>query len=137
MTTSSMQGTPTPMAPTAPAYLNPMQQQQQRQQVQQQQQQQQQGGAVYTPNSQTFADLQGMEFLQDLNANNGEGAGPMVGGAGGMMGDQQMDFGLNFGWEGMHHDFNDGQQLDLFDGFFFGGQQGGNGAGAGGNPGGM
>lgn len=130
MNSGSMQGTPTP---TAPAYLNPMQQQQQ----QRQQVQQQQAGSVYTPNSQTFAELQGMEFLQDLNPNNGDGAGPMVGGAGGLMGDQQMDFGLNFGWEGMHHDFNDGQQLDLFDGFFFGGQQGGNGNATGGNPGGM
>jgi hypothetical protein len=130
MNSGSMQDTPTP---TAPAYLNPMQQhQQQRQQVQPQQ-----GGTVYSPNSQTFAELQGMEFLQDLNANSSEGAGPMVGSAGGLMGDQQMDFGLTFGWEGMHHDFNDGQQLDLFDGFFFGGQQGGNGGGPGGNPGGM
>lgn len=38
----------------------------------------------------------------------------------------QVDLGFGFGWEGMfHHDFSDGQQVDLFDGFFFGGQQGG------------
>ncbi|CAK7233571.1 hypothetical protein SBRCBS47491_008656 [Sporothrix bragantina] len=131
----SLQGTP--VTPTAPAYLNQMQQQHQQHQ-RQHAQQPQQANAVYTPNSQTFSDLQGMEFLQELNGNNGDGTGPMVGGGGGLMGDQQMDFGLNFGWEGMHHDFNDGQQLDLFDGFFFGGQQGGSGGGSGGgNPGGM
>lgn len=33
-------------------------------------------------------------------------------------------------WEGMHHDFSDGNQhVDLFDGFFFGGQQAGSGGG--------
>ncbi len=44
---------------------------------------------------------------------------------------QPDDLGFGMGWEGVHHDFNDGQQVDLFDGFFFGGQQGGAG-GAGG-----
>ncbi len=39
--------------------------------------------------------------------------------------DSQMDLNFGLGWEGMHHDFSDGPQLDLFDGFFFGGQQGG------------
>ncbi|KAK3943895.1 fungal-specific transcription factor domain-containing protein [Diplogelasinospora grovesii] len=33
---------------------------------------------------------------------------------------QQLDLGLGLGWEGFHHDFSDGQQVDLFDGFFFG-----------------
>ncbi len=135
---ASMQGTPT--TPSAPAYLQALQQQQQQQQQQHQQQQQQQQQqqrrtqqqpGVLTPSSQTFTDLQGMEFLQSLNSNGVGGSSNLV--AGGMM-DQQIDFGLNFGWEGMHHDFNDGQQLDLFDGFFFGGQQGGTGSG---NPGGM
>lgn len=46
------------------------------------------------------------------------------------MGDTMMDLGLGIGWEGMHHDFSEGQQgLDLFDGFFFGGQQGNGGIG--------
>ena len=105
---------------------------------QQQQQQQQhalnQTNSTYTPINQTFADLQGIEFLRELN---GDGSGNMFGGSGGLVGDQQVDFGLNFGWEGMHHDFNDGQQLDIFDGFFFGGQQAGSGGNPGGNPGGM
>ncbi|KAF3768057.1 hypothetical protein M406DRAFT_98141 [Cryphonectria parasitica EP155] len=38
-----------------------------------------------------------------------------------------VDLGFGLGWEGLHHDFSDGQQYDLFDGFFFGGQQGGQG----------
>ncbi|KAL2255529.1 hypothetical protein VTK26DRAFT_3181 [Humicola hyalothermophila] len=47
--------------------------------------------------------------------------------------DTQMDLGFGLGWEGLHHDYSDGQQLDLFDGFFFGSgggtaaQQGGGG----------
>ncbi|KAJ2896676.1 Positive regulator of purine utilization [Zalerion maritima] len=63
-----------------------------------------------------FSDLQGMEFLQSLQ-----------GGVADV--DTEMDLGFGLGWEGMHHDFSDGQQVDLFDGFFFGGQQGGGGAG--------
>ncbi len=63
-----------------------------------------------------YSDLQGMDFLQGLqdpaSANYGNP-------------DLQMDMGFGLGWEGMHHDFSDGQQVDLFDGFFFGGQQGG------------
>ena len=52
----------------------------------------------------------------------------LVAGGNGFAGpDAQMDLGFGLGWEGLHHDFSDGQQLDLFDGFFFGGggQQGG------------
>lgn len=122
-----MQGTPT--TPTASQqYLNQLQQQQQQQVARNIQP----PTGVFTPSSTTFAELQGMEFLQNLNAGGDGTMGPV-----GMMGEQQMDFGLNFGWEGMHHDFNDGQQLDLFDGFFFGGQQGGAGGAGGMNPGGM
>ena len=67
-----------------------------------------------------FADLQGVEFLQSLQSAATEG-------------DTEMDLGIGLGWEGMHHNFNDGQQVDLFDGFFFGGQQGaGGGHGLGG-----
>lgn len=63
-----------------------------------------------------------MDFLQSL-----ESGGGSVGldGADMNMGDTMMDLGLGIGWEGMHHDFSEGQQgLDLFGGFFFGGQQG-------------
>lgn len=42
-----------------------------------------------------------------------------------------MDLNFGLGWEGLHHDFSDGQQLDLFDGFFFGDQRGAGGAGGG------
>lgn len=64
-----------------------------------------------------YSDLQGMDFLQGLQdqPNSNYGGNP----------DLQMDMGFGLGWEGMHHDFSDGQQVDLFDGFFFGGQQGG------------
>jgi hypothetical protein len=69
----------------------------------------------------SFADLQGMDFLQSLggSGNRATDSSDMNGG------DTQMDLGFGLGWEGLHHDFSDGQQVDLFDGFFFGGQQGG------------
>jgi hypothetical protein len=80
-----------------------------------------------------WSNLQGLDFLQtlqgggtfdpnDLNTS-GEGA-------------NQMDLNFGLGWEGLHHDFSDGQQLDLFDGFFFGDQRGAGGAGGGGGGGG-
>lgn len=73
-----------------------------------------------------FGDLQGMDFL--LDGGGMEGAVPDLGGY-----SEQMDLGFGLGWEGLHHDFSDGQQVDLFDGFFFGGQQGqGGGAASGG-----
>ncbi|KAH8680904.1 fungal-specific transcription factor domain-containing protein [Xylariales sp. PMI_506] len=77
-----------------------------------------------TPGQVSYSDLQGMDFLQGLqNASSTDGeAGADV---------QQMDLGFGLGWEGMHHDFSDGQQVDLFDGFFFGGQQAGGGASGG------
>lgn len=71
-----------------------------------------------------------MEFIQGLVA-----AAPQDLVAAGMPAmnngaDTQMDLGLGIGWEGMHHDFSDGNQhVDLFDGFFFGGQQAGSGGG--------
>lgn len=81
--------------------------------------------SVYTPTSQTtYSELQGMDFLQSLSGGGADGE-QMFGG--GVAPDAHMDMGFSFGWEGMHHDFNDGQQLDLFDGFFFGGQQSGGG----------
>ncbi|KAK7751542.1 hypothetical protein SLS62_006492 [Diatrype stigma] len=64
-----------------------------------------------------YSDLQGMDFLQGLQDQSNSNYGGNS--------DLQMDMGFGLGWEGMHHDFSDGQQVDLFDGFFFGGQQGG------------
>jgi hypothetical protein len=81
------------------------------------------------PQQLQYSNLQGLDFLQSLqgggnfDANDfntsGEGA-------------NQMDLNFGLGWEGLHHDFSDGQQLDLFDGFFFGDQRGAGGAGGGG-----
>ncbi|KAI0014361.1 hypothetical protein F4779DRAFT_559446 [Xylariaceae sp. FL0662B] len=74
-------------------------------------------GANFSPGALNFSDLQGMDFLQNIQEQpNADGVAN---------GDMQMDMGFGLGWEGMHHDFSDGQQVDLFDGFFFGGQQGG------------
>ncbi|KAH6856589.1 fungal-specific transcription factor domain-containing protein [Chaetomium sp. MPI-CAGE-AT-0009] len=150
----AMQQRPTP--PTAPQLSSPMAElahqtppagflspQQQRQQPPQQQ---------FSPGQMSFSELQGMEFLQSLSPaginnpdnNTGAASGGGAGGGDAMAGldavdfsglaDTQMDLGFGLGWEGLHHDFNDGQQLDLFDGFFFGGaaQQGGGGGGGGG-----
>ncbi|KXJ92230.1 fungal-specific transcription factor domain-domain-containing protein, partial [Microdochium bolleyi] len=79
----------------------------------------------------SYSDLQGMDFLQELHQQPGQmdqDSDVLGGVGGGGFGDpdMQMDVGLGMGWEGMHHDFSDGQQVDLFDGFFFGGS-GGNG----------
>jgi hypothetical protein len=76
-----------------------------------------------TPGQLSYSGLQEMEFLQGLQNNPGMDSE--------MTGEGQLDLsGLGFGFEGMHHDFNDGQQVDLLDGFWFGGQQnGGGGAG--------
>ncbi|KAI1825331.1 fungal-specific transcription factor domain-containing protein [Xylaria intraflava] len=79
--------------------------------------------AGFAPGSDALnlSDLQGMDFLQHLQYNpNADGfVNP----------DMQMDMGFGIGWEGMHHDFSEGQQVDLFDGFFFGAQPGGNSGG--------
>ncbi|KAK6957787.1 hypothetical protein Daesc_000576 [Daldinia eschscholtzii] len=74
--------------------------------------------AAFTPGGTiNYSDLQGMDFLQAIQDQpNADGV---------VNTDLQMDMGFGLGWEGMHHDFSDGQQVDLFDGFFFGGQQGG------------
>ncbi|KAH8912521.1 hypothetical protein BR93DRAFT_974007 [Coniochaeta sp. PMI_546] len=81
----------------------------------------------------TNSNLQGLEFLQSLNSQPG-GLDADFGGGGGGTGQQdaQMDLNFGLGWEGLHHDFSDGQQLDLFDGFFFGDQRGAGGGGGGG-----
>ncbi|KAI0022671.1 hypothetical protein F4780DRAFT_160941 [Xylariomycetidae sp. FL0641] len=74
-------------------------------------------GYMSGPSTLNYTDLQGMDFLQDLQGQaNADGVNNP---------DMQMDMGFGLGWEGLHHDFSDGQQVDLFDGFFFGGQQGG------------
>ncbi|KAL2411309.1 Positive regulator of purine utilization [Exophiala dermatitidis] len=83
----------------------------------------------------------GMDFINDLVS--GGDDGPVVDrdrdapfdidlDAGGL------DLGFGFGMGGLgldfQHDWSDGQQYDLFDGFFFGGNGNGNGGGGGGNP---
>jgi len=75
--------------------------------------------AVFSPGGLSYSELQGMDFLQNLGAASGLGPDGVA------AADPQIDLGFGMGWEGMHHDFSDGQQVDLFDGFFFGGQQGG------------
>ena len=82
--------------------------------------------SAFTPGGQqlNYSDLQGMDFLQGLTNMGGPGSYDDN------MNNEQMDLGFGLGWEGMHHDFSDGQQVDLFDGFFFGGQTG-SGGGAG------
>ncbi|KAH8735882.1 fungal-specific transcription factor domain-containing protein [Ilyonectria robusta] len=88
------------------------------------QQQQQFSG----PGSVDYPDAQTMEFLQNLGAtSNGEF---------GNLDQSQVDLGFGMNWEGLHHDFSDGQQMNPFDTFFFGGQQGSNGSGPN-NDGGM
>ncbi|KAL8285644.1 hypothetical protein RB597_002621 [Gaeumannomyces tritici] len=104
-------------------------QQQQQRRRHQHPQQAPQSAPAFTPGALNFAEMQGMDFMQGLAA-----AAPqdlVAAGIPGMTGpDTQMDLGFGLGWEGMHHDFNDGgQQVDLFEGFFFGGQQGGSGGG--------
>lgn len=74
--------------------------------------------AMNTPSQLSYSGLQEMEFLQGLQGNAGM--------EGEMSGEGQFELsGFGFGFEGMHHDFNEGQQVDLLDGFWFGGQQGG------------
>ncbi|KAI1850078.1 hypothetical protein JX266_004457 [Neoarthrinium moseri] len=73
-----------------------------------------------TPGQLSLSGLQEMEFMQNV-----QGSGGLDGD---FAGDGQMDLGFGFGWDGMHQDYNDSQQVDLLDGFWFGGQQsGGNG----------
>jgi hypothetical protein len=76
-----------------------------------------------------FGDLRGIDFLQGLDG--GAGGGGLDDTTGDFNFGEQMDLGFGLGWEGLHHDFSEGQQVDLFDGFFFGGQQGNGAGGAG------
>lgn len=71
-----------------------------------------QGSAGDYPDSQT------LEFLQTL------GGGPILDSVHGL--DQaQLDLGFGINWEGAYHDYGEGQQMNPFDTFFFGGGHGG------------
>lgn len=87
------------------------------------------GGQQFSgPGSVDYPDAQTMEFLQNLgNTQNGDFSN---------MEQSQVDLGFGMNWEGMHHDYSEGQQMNPFDSFFFGGPQGNNGNGAN-NGGGM
>ena len=92
-----------------------------------------------TDSTMSLSELQGLKFLQSLNnagnansganssssANNNNGLSPggLMDGIDfiGLTAEAQMDLGFGLAWEGMHHDYSEGQSLDLFDGFFFGG----------------
>jgi hypothetical protein len=54
--------------------------------------------------------LQGMDFLGNVGVEGLHGAA--------MEGQAGLDLGFGLGWEGMDHDFSEGNQLDLFDGTF-------------------
>ena len=86
------------------------------------------GGGLFSPAVAAggYADFQGLDFLEGLYPQGGvDNVGSAVYGL-----DDRMDLGgLGLGWQGMYRDFNDGQQVDLFDGFFFGGGGGGGGGG--------
>ncbi|KAK4197231.1 fungal-specific transcription factor domain-containing protein [Triangularia verruculosa] len=95
------------------------------------------GGGMFSPGLLSYNDLQGIEFLRGLNTTEGglDGGGGQEGGNSGGMMDANMDLGFGLGWNGGMgaHDFSDGAGgVDLFDGFFFGGQQGSGGVGGGG-----
>ncbi|KLU86195.1 fungal specific transcription factor domain-containing protein [Magnaporthiopsis poae ATCC 64411] len=123
-------GPATPRTAMSVGTLEGYQQQQQQQRRRHQHPQQvPQSAPPFTQGALNFAEVQNMEFIQGFAA-----AAPqdlIAAGIPAMNGvDTQMDLGLGIGWEGMHHDFSDGNQhVDLFDGFFFGGQQGGSGGG--------
>lgn len=86
---------------------------------------QQAGGSALGHGVVDLSDLQRMDFLQSL----GTGADGDFGSGGGGGGDAQTGLNFGIGWDGgYHNDFSDGQQFDLFDGFFFGEPRG---AGAG------
>ncbi|KAI9171178.1 positive regulator of purine utilization [Paramyrothecium foliicola] len=68
-----------------------------------------------------FPDGQSMDFLQNLDGSSNGDFGNI---------DQaQLDLGFGMNWEGFSNDFGDGQQMNPFGTFFFGGPQGGNGSG--------
>lgn len=81
------------------------------------QQQQQQGSSSYGVAD--YPDIQTMDFFQSLQGGNPNGE---LGGSGDVT-TPQLDLGFGINWDNMHHDFSEGQQMNIFDGFFFGGQQ--------------
>jgi hypothetical protein len=87
-----------------------------------------------TYNPDFMSSLPGMDFLNNMSGGGGgDGDGDFKIDAGGL-GDLGFGMGLD-----MQHDWSDGQQYDLFDGFFFGNGNGngnGNGYGGGYNAGG-
>ncbi|TEA21776.1 Positive regulator of purine utilization [Colletotrichum sidae] len=68
-----------------------------------------------------YPDIQGMDFFGNGEVGGGGGGGG--GGTGGDVTTPQLDLGFGINWDNMHHDFSDGQQMNIFDGFFFGGNQ--------------
>lgn len=65
--------------------------------------------------SMDYPDTQTMDFLQNLgSAANGDFG----------VDQQQVDLGFGMNWEGLPNDYGEGQQMNPFDTFFFGGQQG-------------
>ncbi|KAK2612567.1 hypothetical protein QQS21_001337 [Conoideocrella luteorostrata] len=63
-----------------------------------------------------YPDAQTMEFLHNLGATpNGDLNG---------VDHANLDLGFGMNWDGMHNEYGDGQQINPFDTFFFGGQQG-------------
>lgn len=71
--------------------------------------------------SMDYPDAQTMEFLNNLGATpDGDING---------VDQAHMDLGFGMNWDGMHTEYGDGQQINPFDTFFFGGQQGSGGVG--------
>ncbi|KAL2153244.1 hypothetical protein VTH82DRAFT_4399 [Thermothelomyces myriococcoides] len=124
---------------SADGYMSPRQRTlRQRQQQQQQPQQQQQ---QVSPGPVSLGELRNMgDYLQTFSppaaANNTTSSAASTGGCSlddamdlSGLADVQIDLGFGLGWEGLRHDLSDGQQVDLFEGFFFGPVSGGNGGG--------
>lgn len=70
-----------------------------------------------------YPDAQTMDFLNSLGAATGDsgGSGDFTGGS---IDQAQLDLGFGMNWEGLANDYSEGQQINPFDTFFFGGQQG-------------
>jgi hypothetical protein len=66
--------------------------------------------------SMDYPDTQTMDFLQNLRS--------VPNGDFGNVDQQQVDLGFGINWEGLPNDYGEGQQMNPFDTFFFGGQQG-------------
>ncbi|RYP24693.1 hypothetical protein DL765_000420 [Monosporascus sp. GIB2] len=73
---------------------------------------------LYADGGINYSDLRGADSLQGLQEQVSTDYTNL---------DLQMDMDFGLGWEAIHHDFGEGQQIELFDGLFFGGEQGGRG----------